>query len=99
MRSETEPGARLPTEAHSVECAQYMLEDLGKCACATQWIKDGSSQGKSPWMDFCLCSGPPRKLPGLGPRNRTATLLTPLVSLWVPCLHEDLCLPGSEEAL
>ena len=34
--------------------AQSTLEDLGKCACTAQRIKDGSSQGKLPWMDFCL---------------------------------------------
>ena len=47
--------------------ARFTLEDPDKCACAAQWIKDGSSQGKLPWMDFCLWSRPARKLPGLGP--------------------------------
>lgn len=34
-------------------------------------------------------------LADLAPHNRTATRLTPLVSLWVPCLLEDVCLPRS----
>ena len=101
VRSKPEPGARLPTVAHSSPvhtCPPWHTSPGGPGqVCVSSPVDDRWQLLGEIVLNGFLAMGWPvsSSLADLAPHNRTDTLLTPLVSLWVPCLLEDVCLPRS----